>query len=55
MVSQLLLVLWKTLLSCCGGVHDHLRVKKLARELAGLPVATDKGKYPSSGGLKCCS
>lgn len=34
---QLLLVLWKTLLSCWGGIREHSRVKKLARELAGLP------------------
>lgn len=38
---QLLLVLWKTLLTCWGGVRDHTRVKKLARELAGLPPATE--------------
>jgi len=30
-------VLWKTLLACWGGIKDHERVKKIARELAGLP------------------
>lgn len=29
---------WKSLLACCGGVRDHIRVKKLARELAGLAL-----------------
>ncbi|KAI0033356.1 hypothetical protein K488DRAFT_47952 [Vararia minispora EC-137] len=36
-VKKLLLVLWKSLLACCGGVRDLARVKKLSRELAGLP------------------
>ncbi|KAF4619392.1 hypothetical protein D9613_005524 [Agrocybe pediades] len=40
-IKKLLLVLWKTLLTCWGGVRDHARVKKLARELAGLPPATE--------------
>ncbi|KAK7061485.1 Striatin-interacting protein 1 [Favolaschia claudopus] len=40
-VKKLLLVLWKTLLSCCGGIRDHARVKKLARELSGLQAAVD--------------
>ncbi|KJA24554.1 hypothetical protein HYPSUDRAFT_136073 [Hypholoma sublateritium FD-334 SS-4] len=40
-IKKLLLVLWKTLLTCWGGVRDHARVKKLARELAGLPPASD--------------
>ncbi|KAI0306907.1 N1221-domain-containing protein [Multifurca ochricompacta] len=35
-VKKLLLVLWKTLLSCCGGFRDLERVKKVSRELAGL-------------------
>ncbi|KAJ7283523.1 hypothetical protein C8J57DRAFT_1292804 [Mycena rebaudengoi] len=43
-VKKLLLVLWKTLLSCCGGIRDHARVKKLARELAGLQSPTDGGE-----------
>ncbi|KAJ7507480.1 hypothetical protein B0H11DRAFT_2313278 [Mycena galericulata] len=43
-VKKLLLVLWKTLLSCCGGIRDHARVKKLARELAGLQTAVDGGE-----------
>src|SRR5882762_4275287 len=41
--SQLLLVLWKTILSCCGGIRDLARVKKLSRELAGLSSAPDDG------------
>ncbi|KAF8204897.1 hypothetical protein BJ912DRAFT_1018161 [Pholiota molesta] len=40
-IKKLLLVLWKTLLTCWGGVRDHARVKKLARELAGLPPANE--------------
>ncbi|KAJ7638568.1 hypothetical protein FB45DRAFT_903249 [Roridomyces roridus] len=43
-VKKLLLVLWKTLLSCCGGIRDHARVKKLARELAGLQPLLDAGE-----------
>lgn len=35
-LSQLLLLLWKTLLACFGGYRDYARVKKLARELGGL-------------------
>ncbi|KAH9981843.1 hypothetical protein BJV74DRAFT_853259 [Russula compacta] len=35
-VKKLLLVLWKTILSCCGGFRDLERVKKVSRELAGL-------------------
>ncbi|KAF9055024.1 N1221-domain-containing protein [Hymenopellis radicata] len=35
-VKKLLLLLWKTLLSCFGGVRDYARVRKLSRELAGL-------------------
>ena len=40
---QLLLVLWKTILSCCGGIRDLARVKKLSRELAGLSSTPDDG------------
>ncbi|KAI0324956.1 N1221-domain-containing protein [Cubamyces sp. BRFM 1775] len=32
----LLLVLWKTILTCCGGIRELASVKKLTRELAGL-------------------
>ncbi|KAI9508666.1 hypothetical protein F5148DRAFT_1352615 [Russula earlei] len=35
-VKKLLLVLWKTILSSCGGFRDLERVKKVSRELAGL-------------------
>ncbi|KAF8076110.1 hypothetical protein FPV67DRAFT_1470388 [Lyophyllum atratum] len=40
-IKKLLLVLWKTLLTCCGGIRELGRVKKLSRELAGLPPATE--------------
>lgn len=40
---QLLLVLWKCILACCGGTGDINRVKKLARELSGLPPVKEKG------------
>ncbi|KAH8118350.1 hypothetical protein DFH11DRAFT_1540546 [Phellopilus nigrolimitatus] len=36
-VKKLLLLLWKTILACCGGSRDLARVKKLARELTNLP------------------
>ncbi|KAI5125053.1 hypothetical protein M0805_007476 [Coniferiporia weirii] len=36
-VKKLLLLLWKTLLACCGGSRDLIRVKKLVRELSDLP------------------
>ncbi|QRV73145.1 striatin-interacting protein 1 [Ceratobasidium sp. AG-Ba] len=35
-VKKLLLVLWKSLLTCLGGIKELDRVKKLGRELAGL-------------------
>lgn len=41
-IKKLLLVLWKTLLACCGGIRDFDRVKKLARELASLPPVPDE-------------
>ncbi|KAI0068880.1 hypothetical protein BV25DRAFT_1925031 [Artomyces pyxidatus] len=41
-VKKLLLVLWKTILSCCGGIRDLDRVKKLSRELAGLSPFPDE-------------
>jgi len=41
--SKLLLVLWKTILSCCGGVRDLERVKKVSRELAGLSPVPEEG------------
>ncbi|KAH8830238.1 hypothetical protein DL96DRAFT_1592116 [Flagelloscypha sp. PMI_526] len=36
-IKKLLLIVWKVLLACCGGIRDHVRVKKLSRELSGLP------------------
>ncbi|TFK74417.1 hypothetical protein BDN72DRAFT_812821 [Pluteus cervinus] len=47
-IKKLLLVLWKTLLACCGGIVEYGRVKKLARELAGLPTVENGGKIKSS-------
>ncbi|CAL1700892.1 unnamed protein product [Somion occarium] len=41
-VKKLLLVLWKSLLTCCGGIRELARVKKLSRELAGLAQAPDE-------------
>ncbi|KAI0939241.1 hypothetical protein AcV5_000711 [Taiwanofungus camphoratus] len=41
-VKKLLLVLWKTILTCCGGIRELVRVKKLSRELAGLPPVPDE-------------
>ncbi|KAK7695945.1 hypothetical protein QCA50_000584 [Cerrena zonata] len=41
-VKKLLLLLWKTLLACCGGIRELARVKKLSRELAGLGEIPDE-------------
>ncbi|KAG6866536.1 hypothetical protein C0991_003080 [Blastosporella zonata] len=40
-IKKLLLVLWKTILTCCGGIRELSRVKKISRDLAGLPAAGD--------------
>ncbi|KAJ4472209.1 hypothetical protein J3R30DRAFT_3298611 [Lentinula aciculospora] len=40
-IKKLLLLLWKTLLSCFGGIRDYARVKTLARELAGLSTGPE--------------
>ncbi|KAG6832892.1 hypothetical protein H0H92_004776 [Tricholoma furcatifolium] len=40
-IKKLLLLLWKTLLACCGGIRELARVKKLSRELAGLPASPE--------------
>ncbi|TFY81816.1 hypothetical protein EWM64_g2205 [Hericium alpestre] len=48
-VKKLLLVLWKSVLSCCGGIRDLARVKKLSRELAGLsPIPDEAAPIKSS-------
>ncbi|KAG2013965.1 hypothetical protein CC2G_010822 [Coprinopsis cinerea AmutBmut pab1-1] len=47
-IKKLLLVLWKTLLACWGGMKDHERVKKIARELAGLPNSEGPDKIKST-------
>lgn len=41
-IKKLLLVLWKTLLACCGGIRELDRVKKLARDLSGLPPLAEE-------------
>ncbi|THH02760.1 hypothetical protein EW026_g128 [Hermanssonia centrifuga] len=41
-VKKLLLVLWKSILTCCGGIRELSRVKKLSRELAGLGPVPDE-------------
>ncbi|KAF9247001.1 hypothetical protein BU15DRAFT_84575 [Melanogaster broomeanus] len=41
-IKKLLLVLWKTLLACCGGIRELARAKMLARELASLPSVPDE-------------
>ncbi|KAI0089271.1 hypothetical protein BDY19DRAFT_944963 [Irpex rosettiformis] len=41
-VKKLLLVLWKSILTCCGGIRELARVKKLSRELAGLGPVPDE-------------
>lgn len=35
---QLLLLLWKTILSCLGGQKELARTKALVREIEGLPA-----------------
>ncbi|KAJ7591322.1 hypothetical protein C8J56DRAFT_1136597 [Mycena floridula] len=47
-IKKLLLLLWKSLLSCCGGFRDHARVKKLARELANLSSETEQEAAPTN-------
>lgn len=47
-IKKLLLVLWKTLLACWGGMKDHERAKKIARELAGLPPHDGKDKIKTT-------
>lgn len=35
-VKKVLLLLWKTLLACLGGMREAAKTKALSRELAGL-------------------
>ncbi|KAK6910328.1 hypothetical protein I203_104360 [Kwoniella mangroviensis CBS 8507] len=37
-VKKVLLLLWKTLLACLGGMKEVSKARALSRELAGLPV-----------------
>ncbi|PIL37062.1 hypothetical protein GSI_00754 [Ganoderma sinense ZZ0214-1] len=41
-VKKLLLVLWKTILTCCGGIRELASVRKLTRELAGLSAVPEE-------------
>ncbi|KAI0320873.1 hypothetical protein OF83DRAFT_1168962 [Amylostereum chailletii] len=50
-VKKLLLVLWKSILACCGGRSDLARVKKLSRELAGLPPVGEEAAPTKSSPL----
>ncbi|CAG7848847.1 SubName: Full=Probable Protein required for hyphal anastomosis (HAM-2) {ECO:0000313/EMBL:CCA68099.1} [Serendipita indica DSM 11827] len=39
--KKLLLITWKVLLACLGGMNEQARAKAVARELAGLPPLTE--------------
>ncbi|TFK55880.1 hypothetical protein OE88DRAFT_1652388 [Heliocybe sulcata] len=41
-VKKLLLVMWKTILCCFGGIRELARVKRLSRELSNLPPVPDE-------------
>ena len=41
-VKKLLLLLWKTLLACLGGMKEVNKAKALSRELAGLAPDTNR-------------
>lgn len=47
-IKKLLLVLWKTLLTCWGGIREYERAKRLTRELSGLPVVEIGDRIKSS-------
>ena len=36
-VKKVLLLLWKTLLACLGGMREVTQAKRFAREMANLP------------------
>lgn len=38
-VKKVLLLLWKTLLACLGGIKEIAKARALSRELAGLPLS----------------
>ncbi|PWN47739.1 hypothetical protein IE53DRAFT_232364 [Violaceomyces palustris] len=50
-VKKLLLLLWKSILCCFGGMEDVNRCKMLAREIEGL-TPTDETKKPRGKDLK---
>ena len=45
-VKKLLLLLWKSILACFGGLKDAARCKDFARELEGLPTSDDIKETP---------
>lgn len=45
-VKKVLLLLWKTLLACLGGMKEASKARTLSRELAGLPPS-DKSQFPT--------
>lgn len=47
-IKKLLLVLWKTLLTCWGGIREYERAKRLTRELSGLPVGESGDRIKST-------
>jgi hypothetical protein len=46
-VKKFLLLVWKVLLACLGGMREVTKAKALAREVAGLP-AMHKGESAAS-------
>ena len=45
-VKKFLLLVWKVLLACLGGMKEVTKAKSLAREVAGLP-SMHKGMSPT--------
>ena len=53
-VKKVLLLLWKTLLACLGGMKEVTKAKELARDLAGL-APVDKGESFTAVRVGCLS
>ncbi|KAG8960113.1 Factor arrest protein 11 [Tulasnella sp. 419] len=51
-VKKLLLLFWKSLLCCLGGIRHLQRVKKLGRELSGLPSISDSAAILKSSPIE---
>lgn len=49
-VKKVLLLIWKVLLACLGGMKEVTKAKNLSRELSGLPMA-EKGERASHSSL----